>query len=308
MSFSKGFKSNAHVCKYWIQMKQADEERDLPARFIRYDKELKEDVECDLTKGFVVLDYDLITITGYSETLGTGLFSNEVRYGGILKVQCVRNGKKEVIAEGSYAKIKDTIKSKGGKYTQSIYILIEAQAIGVDEPGYVIANLRCGGAFYEGWRDFLEKVKPSEFQSNIIQHDDQQWAKKQRGTVKYLTPIFKFKGEIDSDLAGEAIKADEELQAFLTEHLSRGGEVLVDSTEAQDYPPDDDPMTLDDCLEFKLKDGTRVGDLPIEQLKSMLNLLDERNFPQSDKKYVAIKSAWEYKCSQVDDDDDDIPF
>jgi hypothetical protein len=350
MSFSTGFTNrNANPCQAWIQLSKIKDEAgnksELPV-FVRWDKEKKQNVVCDLTKGFIVLDPDLIKIDGYNRKIQRNVMSNEVRtvHDELTVISYLADNSKKQWFKGSYMEFKDSnlMEGVGAKYANSIYIAISPEQVGleVDAP-LVIGNITSSGACCDAWMTFCSKIRPSVFQKQMVVHDNNLWTPKTNGDVHYHVPTFSLGAEITKELAGACIDLDITLQEYLKEYLKTGAvpnhdtETTHDTTtnqgqaedapdQSQDFDEDGKPM----ALQWVLKDTSTLGDHSIESLEEMAKYLKENNIdPKKNKTCANVHVVLKYRKDEAakaaakaeakpsiasflktSEDDDDIPF
>lgn len=235
MSFSNGFQGgNSNPCKHWIEHKGGE------GFFQRWEKNPDgkggTNKIVDLSQ-FIVLDDSLFTITGYSENLNAGFFSNEVRSidQEEIVVRFSQGGKKHEFARGTYNQIKEKVKSSGGKYTASVYILIPAHAVGDTEGGDIwhLANVKFSGSSLNAWIEFRKEAVKG-FCKHIVgvtahKHKEKRGnpdAKNPEGKVitQWEEPVFEFVGDIDNGLQEIARDEDIALQEYLAAYLKSGGQ------------------------------------------------------------------------------------
>lgn len=187
-------------------------------QFSFYDKEKESNVLIPLPFKFVVLD-ELHTIKGWDDASQSAIYSNEVKY--ISKQEMtVKPFKGNEIAKGLYSLIKDKVKSAGGHYVKSIYIMLESGQL---------ANIQLKGSSVQAWGEFT-KANKSKLTDNWIEVNDAIEAKK--GSVKYSTPNFtvgKVLNEKESESADENF---DNLEAYLKQYLSI--EVVVEEEKIEE--------------------------------------------------------------------------
>jgi len=183
--------------------------------FSYYDKEKEENVEMPLPFTFIVLD-TLSTIKGYSDSAGSGFWSNEVR--NTTKDKMTLRNKDGVVAEGLYQEIKGHRDATGAKYSQSVYI---AYFEGKD---LVIGNIQIMGAALNAWIDFRGG---NDIMKGAVTVKDKVEGKK--GATVYQIPVFEMK-ELSAETEAKAIELDKELQSYLSEYL--GGSYTKEQEDA----------------------------------------------------------------------------
>lgn len=128
------------------------------------------------------------SFTGYNEATNSSIYSNEVLD---LKndTMTVRMGK-DIIAEGTYAEVKDKVAAKGGKFCIPVYALMD---------GEVVRFLMTGASL--SWINFNNRIKNNTHA--IVCYDTKQ---EKKGSNEYEVPVFKYlpAEEEDKKLADEA--------------------------------------------------------------------------------------------------------
>lgn len=153
---------------------------------------------------FIVLDV-LTTIKGFHSGKNAGIYSNEIHNQSIenLKVKVFGHGE---LATGLYADIKDKIKGVGGKFANSVYVMM----INNNEPELV--NFQFYGASLSAFFDFKKETDIYKNSINII---DVEPAKK--GATNYFIPIFEA-GDITIEESKLADLMDIDLQKYLDKY------------------------------------------------------------------------------------------
>lgn len=192
-----------------------------------YDKEAQQENDVKLPFSFIVLD-ELNTITGFSEPDHSGFWSNEVR--NLQNDELVVRTKAGIKAKGVYANISDKIKAGGAKYAKSVYVAFK------DETGeLVIGNIKIFGAALTAWIEFTGKYDVSDCAVFIT--DTPKKAKKGKNT--YFVPVFDGQ-QLQPATKQEAVKLDEQLQAYLNTYLARKPDLTDNGATAVDDEPEDD--------------------------------------------------------------------
>ena len=174
-----------------------------------WDKEKKENVQCNLPFTFLALD-ELATVKGWNDASDSGIYSNEVRStkAESLTVKAFKGG---IIAEGLYSEIKDAVNTAGGRYVSSIYCAFR------EDGELSIGAVQFKGAALNAWVDF-KKASGAKLWEKAVTITGSVEGK--NGSVKYKTPTFILK-DVSED-TNEAAKAlDTLLQSYLTEYFSR---------------------------------------------------------------------------------------
>ena len=173
----------------WIKFKKG--------KFVYWDKEKEAEIEIPRPFTFVVLD-QLATITGWHDPSESGIVSNEV-HSTQFEELTVRTYKGESLAKGLYGEIKDNIKASGGRYTTSIYALLNDELV----------NFKFAGASLSEW--ISNKPK-----SHFIKIEKVKSEKK--GDVEYFVPILGAGEETEEMLACAKAVDAEVLQPYLDQY------------------------------------------------------------------------------------------
>ena len=183
-------------------------------QFSYYDKETKENILVPLPLKFLVLD-EMHSISGWNDATQSGIYSNEVKF--ISKeTMTVKPFKGNEIAKGLYKDIKEKVKSAGGHYVKSIYIMLEDGTL---------ANLQLKGSAVQKWGEFTAKGKQRLVDEWVVV-DKAVDGKK--GAVKFTTPDFRFLQSItdaESELADECFDT---LEAYMSTYLSKAEPIVID--------------------------------------------------------------------------------
>lgn len=164
-----------------------------------WNKEKKENVKLEYPIRFIVLD-ELNTIKGFSDSTGSGIYSNEVHS---IKNQTlnVRSFKGGLSVVGKYDDIKAQISSMGGKFCKSVYAAL------INGDKLEMVNFQLSGAAFKSW---IDKKFDVNKQAALVK--DCSDAKK--GKVEYKVPNWI--GEIiPIGLLDEAVSMDKKLQEYL---------------------------------------------------------------------------------------------
>lgn len=195
-----------------------------------YDKQLKENVQVELPFLFIVLD-DKHTITGFSDSAGSGIWSNNISdFSEELTVR-TKNG---VIAKGQYTEIREKVKMMGGRYASATFIAYK------DAGELKIGVLELKGAAVNSWIDFKKDNNVNEIAVNITSA-----VEGKKGSIRYFTPLFTA-NRISDETDEKAIELDKELQSFFINNNNKSGDVVEKVTTLEDAFGDDS----DDDLPF----------------------------------------------------------
>ena len=169
-----------------------------------YDKQLKDNVQVELPFLFIVLD-DKHTITGFSDSAGSGIWSNNISdFGEELTVR-TKNG---IIAKGQYTDIREKVKNMGGRYASATFIAYK------DGGELKIGVLELKGAAVNSWIDFKKANNINEIAVNITSA-----VEGKKGAIRYFIPSFAA-NKISDETDQKAIELDKELQAFFNNSKS----------------------------------------------------------------------------------------
>lgn len=212
---------------------------------VYWDSENKKEITVKRPFKFAVLD-ELSCISGFSESDNQNIYSNEVKSTATEKITVKVGG--GTLMDGLYVDIKDRVKSKGGKYTKSVYI-------GTDIDGVLsIANIKFSGAGFSSWIDFTKQG--SIYNNWTVFTNDTTEGKK--GATVFQMPVFTAELMGDDDRT-KAIDLDKELQKYL-------------ETKTQSHAPDrteltdDEQITHDNVKQMFTKDVVLedIDDKPID--------------------------------------------
>lgn len=176
-----------------------------------YDKESKSTIVDKLPFTFIVLD-ELARVSGWHEPSESGIFSNEVR-DTRQDVMVVRSYKGGDLAVGLYAMIRDRVAAIGGHFEASIYIAYK----GDEGTGLRLGNISFKGAALAKWMEFRRAHRADLYKQAVGIYG---YTEGKKGSVVYRVPQLRLQTVGEASNA-EAIKLDEELQAYLKGYLSR---------------------------------------------------------------------------------------
>jgi len=193
--------------------------------FHYYDKEKEEKVTLGMPFYFIVLD-ELSCIKGYSQRLGSGVYSNEVKYvkDEILTVRSFKGGFQII---GKYQDVKDAALREGGKYCKSVYAMLMGAT-----PELV--NFQFHGASFSGASDnsisgwINKKFNTEQCGVKVAETEPGQI-----GAVKFLSPVFEngWKLSTRPDVLAKATEMDKQLQSFLKSYMVSQIEKNISETE-----------------------------------------------------------------------------
>ena len=162
--------------------------------FYFYDKEAKQKVKLSDLR-FAVLG-ERHGITGYSQDMKTGLYSNEVgsTENQTITVKYYKDGKSHELVSGKYKDIKEVARAKGGKFTSFVYALVlDCNEIDTG----TIVKILMSGACTSPWIDF----KKSGGAENGVELNG--YTDASNGGIKFRAPVFA-KTELDETEDSEA--------------------------------------------------------------------------------------------------------
>lgn len=206
--------------KLFIEWKSNDKQ------FAYYDREKKANVPIPLPFRFVWLK-EMVTIKGWNDASESGIFSNEVKFTSMEELD-VKSFKGGAIAKGLYRDIKETVVKAGGKYHQSMYIMIANS-----EGGYTLANLSFKGAVVKAWGDFSQKCK-NRLPLEWIEVKTATEGKK--GSITYSTPDFWFAGTTSNSESMALDSLYDEVEDHFKVDTPREVEALPIRDDGQELP------------------------------------------------------------------------
>jgi len=194
-------------------------------RFSYYDKAQKVNIPVELPFKFLFLEH-YHNIKGWSDSAGSGIFSNEVYSIGSEPMTVKAFKGQGNIAEGMYKEIKNTVASAGGVYHRSVYAMLEdGSIVNIQLKGSAVAKY---SEFYKGFNGQFDNTW-----IEILKSEDGK-----KGAVSYSMPIFSLGKEVTKDEDALANKAVAILQAFVNTRSTKEIEVVgaeaVESEEATD--------------------------------------------------------------------------
>ena len=155
--------------------------------FEYYDKEQKERVRLQLPLRFIVLNDKRITVTGYNDASGSGIYANEVDH--ISKPLKVKTFKGGPIAEGPWEKIKDKVTSKGvgGRFCKVVYGALKVEPTEENPDGFEYIAFKFDGASIGPWFDL-------QGSANLLTHGVEicdEFVEGKKGNNKFKIPVFR---------------------------------------------------------------------------------------------------------------------
>jgi len=252
MSRSNPVEKNSHPCHLWLEWKGG------PGVLSYWDKnrgDNGERVEIDVTKKpfrFIYLD-QTSTVRGYSKVRKCGVFSNEIRDTRIEPFVVKFFDGKEVIANGLWNDIKDTVTSKrnGGGFGKNVYVAYKEGA------ELRVGCIQMTGCALGPWFEFFDSNKKAvEARGVVMARGD----KDVSGDVEFHPPVFAL-CDVSPETDNAAKKLDVDLQAFLADYFAKSNAPKAPATtpantagrsvqsaptdryDAQpDAPPDEPPI------------------------------------------------------------------
>lgn len=198
------FKGNAGVFQFWNKEKKQNELLDFPISFI-------------------VLD-ELSTITGFSDSTQSGVYSNEVHSMKNENLH-VRTFKGGVKVYGKYDDIKGRITEIGGKFCKSVYAAM------ITDQGLELVNFQLKGIAFSAW---LSKEIDVSNQAVTIEG----CSDGKKGAVKFKVPTYKLL-DVDAAKMNEAKEIDKTLQAYLKDYKANQAAIESEKPEVEDDIPFD---------------------------------------------------------------------
>lgn len=196
--------------------------------FSFYNKETSSNEQIPLPFKFLVLD-EMHSIKGWNDATQSAIFSNEVKFIS-QETMIVKPFKGNEIAKGLYKDIKEKVKSAGGHYVKSIYIMLEDGTL---------ANLQLKGSSVQAWGEFTQKTR-SRLADEWIEVKTAKDGKK--GAVKFSIPEFTFLRSISDSEAEQADEVFNTLEAYLKTYLAKAEVPVVEPTI--------EPDEIDENLDF----------------------------------------------------------
>jgi hypothetical protein len=196
--------------------------------FSFYNKETSLNEQIHLPFKFLVLD-EMHCIKGWNDATQSAIFSNEVKFIS-QETLTVKPFKGNEITKGLYKDIKEKVKSAGGHYVKSVYIMLEDGTL---------ANLQLKGSSVQAWGEFTQKTR-SRLADEWIEVKTAKDGKK--GAVNFSIPEFTFLRSISESEAEQADEVFNTLEAYLKTYLAKAEVPVVDPTIEHDE--------IDDDLEF----------------------------------------------------------
>ena len=213
---------NANPCKYFIDWKNGS--------FVYYDKEAGKNVDLGDNITFLVLD-QLSTVKGWHDASESGIWSNEVRdtRTETMNVKAFKGGE---LVSGLYSDIKHKVKSLGGRYVRSMYVVMK-----VDGDTLELANLQLKGAALAEWSTFYNDNRNEIYDAAVeVTGSDA----RKKGATNFNVPVFALK-KVSEDINETAKSLDTVLQNYLSsyflgQHLESKEQVSDNEVVEDDLP------------------------------------------------------------------------
>lgn len=205
MSRSNPISTEKNPAQMWIEWDGSN------GSFRHYDKDAQENVYLD---GLTFLYLDKVgAVTGYSDTYGSNIFSNQVRSSKKEKFIVSSFNKKDgPIAEGLWENIKDLVNAKGGKFTANIYAAIKMN------DALQIVCIQFKGAALSAWSTFSDSVGEKALSEKAVKLTGKKQGKK--GSITFYTPEFALI-DVKEETNAAAIELDKALQQYLNAKMSQ---------------------------------------------------------------------------------------
>jgi hypothetical protein len=191
-------------------------------KFAYYDKAKEENIFVELPLKFLgIVAYK--TVKGFNPKRGkkgAGIFANEVKTIGqksneTLKVQFFDEDK-SVIAEGKWNDIKETVDNAGGKFTESVYAMLEDGTL---------VNFQINGAALSTWYEFQKNQSDKFFDNWIVVKG---FKEATQGKVNYTYPVFEWGSTLNRSEQKLAEACDKKISDYESWYFD-GKEVAPDA-------------------------------------------------------------------------------
>ena len=218
-------------------------------KFAYYDKIEKENVFVEMPFKFLALSR-YKTVKGWNQKKEGAIISNEVKD---LKDQLIvnfypKNGNgKEEIVRGVWSDIKPTIENWDGKYTESVYAMLEDGSV---------VNIQLSGASLSTWFDFQKNQTNMFFDNWVVING---FKEGKQGAVNYTFPIFEWGGSLNEDFQELAEIADSKIESYESGYFGKTEEDASqkpsrERSEVDKYESNSAPIAPNEAFE-------PVGDL-----------------------------------------------
>lgn len=186
---------------YFFQWKSEHE------KFCYYNKEKKENIFIEMPFKFLALTR-YITVKGWNQKKQYALISNEVQsINDTLIVNAYSQGNKTEIARGEWKDIKERIDNEGGKFTQSVYIML---------PNGEVANLQLNGASLSTWFEFQKNQTDRFFDNWVVVNG---FKEGKQGAVTFTYPVFEWGSTLNAEQQVLAENADNKIEEYETSYF-----------------------------------------------------------------------------------------
>lgn len=249
------------------------------------EKESDRNVIIDLSEGFIILDKDLFSITGYDEGLKCNIISNEVReMTDNLIVKRYKDKKAEIVLQGSYEYLKLRVQeSKVYKYTRSVYVMLLGKYFGK------MAHIEFTGANFAQWIKDVENN--SSHTKCVIIHKET--LEGEKGSVEYTYPTFEFVRESTKEEWDAVLDLDSKiLQPYLKEYLARNK--AGRQHQEEDVSQERKSFDVANWRSFKLGTGTMLCELSQENVREIHDQMVDAGDVESDQFNCVCQSMLEY--------------
>ena len=209
-------------------------------KFAYYDKSEEKNVFVDLPLKFLAIAA-YKTVKGFNPKKNCGIGCNEVKSIGknsneTMKVYFFDDGK-TTIAEGKWNDIKADVDNAGGKFTESVYAMLEDGSL---------VNFQINGASLSTWYDF-QKNNSNKFFDNWIEVKGFKDGEQGKGRVKYTYPVFEWGTTLTRSEQKLAEEADAKIEAYeayyfdgkVSENVGRENSAVDKHFEAKEEAEDD---------------------------------------------------------------------
>jgi len=245
--------------------------------FKYWDKEEKKQKEIkDLASfRFVLLDDNMMGITGYNNASQRGIWSNEIPSMEAAKTPLkvrIFNKEKTVIAEGLYQDIKNDCVAAGGKYMKSVYIMTNFFD---GEMG--IYNLKAYGCCVAAWMNLQElsdKQVAGTFRNNWV-HVEKIDKVRASTTKQYDAPVFGFCEEITEPEEQKAMELATILAEYLEQYTTGDIPEIDPAHEAVKEVDEEKPPTDTSTWQSYTIPGTDLGELGKMKPETLLKMKAE---------------------------------
>ena len=230
-------------------------------KFCYYNKEEKANFFIDFPFKFLAIS-KYITVSGWNQKNEYSIISNEVkRIEDNLVVNAYfkdKNKSKDVIAQGDWKSISETMEVKKGKFTQSVYAML---------PEGKLVNIKLSGASLSTWFEFQKNQTDRFFNDWVVVNGFKEGI---NGSVEYTYPVFEWGTSLDAERQKRAELADEKIVAYEESYFGKSVEPKenfrerseVDKHEMNQNKPPVPPSEVDAELAMHEELANAEDDLP----------------------------------------------